>query len=99
MFTKKVSNVSNIINNDGNILRSSFNIKLDKIRPAIIKKSSRNLYIPNPNIGSLSLETCYINDISRVYYLGYYTKQHGLKIYYLDTKSLDSNKLFLDCNN
>lgn len=35
--------------------------------------------------------------MSKVYALGFYTKQHKLNTFYINSKTLDSNELILNC--
>ena len=62
-------------------------------------KFLNNLNVNSPFIGTLDLETYNDNGISKVYALGFYTKQSYKKLntFYIDPNTLDSNELILRC--
>nr|YP_009529237.1 DNA polymerase type B2 [Cladonia subtenuis]AXX76245.1 DNA polymerase type B2 [Cladonia subtenuis]WBP63544.1 DNA polymerase type B2 [Cladonia subtenuis] len=95
-FVRKTSNVYNTIYN-GVVTKSRVSIPLAPVRGRKTSKRIKNLIIPDPHIGSFDLETYRDQGVSKVYSLGYYTKTHGVKIFYIDKESLDSDKLIIKC--
>ena len=96
MFIRTSGNVSKTVDTKSSTVVTLIKVLLDHIKLPKTIYSHRNLNIPNPKIGVLDIET-YIDDgISRVYALGFYTKQYGAKTFYID-KKLNSNELVLRC--
>lgn len=96
-FSRVVGNVTNVINKNSVITKTTLNVKLEPIKTKRTNLYLANLQISNPNIGTLDLETYVVDKISKVYALGFYTKQHKLKTFYINPETLDSNELILNC--
>ena len=104
LFTRSIGNVTNTItfnkdNYTDPIKNTSIVIGLNPVRLRTNNKYLNNLNINSPFIGTLDLETYNDNGISKVYALGFYTKQYykKLKTFYIDPNTLDSNELILKC--
>lgn len=82
-FSRTIGNVSKVINiNTKSVVNSTVNLKLLPIKPTDTYKRGRQiLSTSNPFIGSFDLETYLYEGISKVYALGFYTKQHGPKTF------------------
>ncbi|KAM0793807.1 hypothetical protein BDR22DRAFT_895889 [Usnea florida] len=96
-FTRTHSKVTNTISGSGDIIGTRVDIAFDSIKVPTVKKALRDLYIPNPKIGTLDIETYKVGGKSKVYSLAFYTRQNGMKTFYIDPKTLDSDKVVLDC--
>lgn len=72
-------------------------ILFDPIKVPIVRKSLRNLSIPNHKIGTMDIATYMVNGIPKVYAIAFHTRQHGTKTYYSHPATLDSDKLVMDC--
>lgn len=74
-------------------------LKLTPIKTVDRSKRDKQIFsTSNPFIGTFDLET-YLDDdgISKVYALGFYTKQHGPNSFYIDENTLNSEELILKC--
>lgn len=98
-FSRTIGNVSKVINiNTKSVVNSTVNLKLLPIKPTDTYKRGRQILSTyNPFIGSFDLETYLDEGIYKVYALGFYTKQHGPKTFYIDENSLNSEELILKC--
>ena len=95
-FSRNMGNITNMYTNN-TITKTLVNIKLEPLKLSKISKSLVDLQISNPNIGTLDLETYVDNEISKVYAIGFYTRQHKLKTFYINRETLDSSELILNC--
>jgi len=100
MYTRSTSNITKILDiKSYRVVSTQIKVNFDYIKVPKSIYSHKHLNIPDPRIGTLDLET-YIDDgISKVYAIGFYTKQHGAKTFYID-QELNSNELVLrsiDC--
>ena len=96
-FSRTIGNITNIIDNNRIITNTKINIKLDSIKPNKSAYALKNLYVNNPYIGTLDIETYSDNGVSRVYALGFYTKQHNVNIFYINPNTLNSDQSIIDC--
>ena len=99
LFTRNMDNVTHTIDNNGNIVNTTINIKLYYIKPNKTSFKHRNLTINTPKIGTLDLEIYDNNDKPKVYAIGYFIKQSKVKTFYIDSTNLDSYILNLYCIN
>jgi hypothetical protein len=96
-FSRSIGNITNTIDMDNKTTKNTtIKVKLDPINLKKDNKSLINLNISNPNIGTLDLETYVHKGISRVYALGFYTK-NNVNTFYINPDTLDSNELILNC--
>lgn len=104
-FTRSIGNVTNTItfNKDNSsthpIKNTSILIGLNPVKLHKQNKYFKNLNVNSPFIGTFDLETYNDNGISKVYAIGFYTKQYykTLNTFYIDPNNLDSNELILKC--
>lgn len=103
-FTRSIGNVTNTItfNKDNSthpIKNTSIIIGLNPVKLRKQNKYLMNLNINSPFIGTFDLETYNDNGISKVYAIGFYTKQYYKKLntFYIDPNNLDSHELILKC--
>nr|YP_010584220.1 hypothetical protein PEX43_mgp07 [Spathularia flavida]UZT67626.1 hypothetical protein [Spathularia flavida] len=94
-----MGNITKIIDIENKSVSNSLvNLNLNSIK---LKENNYNfklqLNTANPFIGSFDIETYLDEGISKVYALGFYTKQHGTKTFYIDENSLNSEELILKC--
>lgn len=97
-FTRTIGNISKTIDvNTKSIIESD--IKLDLKNIKVNKFNNKTFDTSDPFIGTLDLETYYDKDYSKskVYALGFYTRQYGCKTFYIDKTTLDSEELILRC--
>jgi hypothetical protein len=94
-----MGNITKLIDIENKSVSNSLvNLNINSIKlKANNFKSKLQLNTANPFIGSFDLETYLDEGISKVYALGFYTKQHGPKTFYIDENSLNSEELILKC--
>ena len=97
IFTRTTGNLTKTVDTNKATVSTSLKIKFDRISVAKRIYSDKQLSISNPRIGTLDLGT-YMdnNNISKVYTLGFYTKQWGANTFYIN-EQLDSIELILKC--
>ena len=95
-FTRKIGNVTNVINNKKLVTNTSIDIKLDVIKKPKPKFNLINFHTNDPFIGTIDLETFEYNSISKVYAAGYYTKQFNCKTFYIDVNDLNSDSVVIN---
>ena len=96
-FTRSIGNVTNTINNKKLVTNTRVSMRIDPVRLKKTLYKFNNLYSNDPSLGTLDLETSKTKDISKVYAIGFYTRRYGVKTFYINPDTLDSNKLIIDC--
>lgn len=66
------------------------NLNNIKVTNSLIQKDDK-FNIPYPYVGTLDLETYDNNDKSKVYAIGFYTKQFRVNNFYIDENTLNSD--------
>lgn len=96
-FTRSICNVTNTINNSKLVTNTRVSMRFDPVRLKKTPQKFNNLYSNDPYIGTLDLETHKTKDITKVYAIGFYIRRYGVKTFYINPDTLDSNKLIMDC--
>ncbi len=103
-FVRIIGNVTNTITKNScfeaiTVTNTSLKIKLEPVKLNKLNYSFKNLLVASPYIGTLDLETYIYKGISKVYAIGFYTKQYFKQsnIFYINPNTLDSNELILKC--
>nr|YP_008965389.1 hypothetical protein [Rhynchobrunnera orthospora]AHC02392.1 hypothetical protein [Rhynchobrunnera orthospora] len=92
-FSRKINNITKIkdtAKHEKAVVSNSIDVKLSHIRAT--KASSKRYDTADPFIGTLDLETYNDEGISKVYAIGFYTKNNP-NCFYIDKNSLDSDEL------
>ena len=96
LFKRRVGTVTNYINSDGEVVKTSTRIPLSPIRVFSNKKRKYSTFKrthpgPEYRIGTIDLETYKdVDGITKVYAAGVYTNQYKDKIYYINKDTLNS---------
>ena len=97
IFTRVTGNVTKTVDTNSGTIATSLKVKFDNINAAPKTYLHKQLSISDPKVGSLDLEAYTNNeDISKVYAIGFHTKQGGSKTFYIN-EQLDSNDVVLRC--
>lgn len=83
---------------DNNIVFSDKKINLSPIKKEFYKDKDKGNIIEDTRIGVLDLETYNVNNLAKVYALGFLTNLDNKPVlYYIDGKTLNSDKIILNC--
>lgn len=96
-FTRTIGNTMKIINiEDESLFNTKINMNLSPIKINKKEVNENRFTIADPFVGTFDLETYNDGGISKVYALGFYTKQYGINTFYID-ETFNSEDLILRC--
>lgn len=96
MFTRTTGNITKTVGLKSKTVSTQIKVDLDVIKLPKLIPRLKLLNFPDPNFGTLDLETYMDNGIAKVYAIGFFTNKHKVHLYYIND-NLDSSEVVLRC--